>query len=166
MHFKCTSRLVLLAVSDGAVCLAANISYNFMGCILSVFVGGAVLPIAFALFWSGCTALGACVGTLMGGCLGIITWVVTAMKMYEEASVLSLQNNEPLLAGCCVGVGMAAIICTLLVSPACHLLTFLADVSLALFKHLCESSGHAEVLGGVIIACTRGWIVLSLHVEG
>ena len=82
-----------------------------MGVVLSVFVGGAVLPIAFVLFWSGCTALGACVGTITGGCCGIVAWVVTARKMYEEASVLSLQNNEPVLAGCCCGVGIAAIVC-------------------------------------------------------
>lgn len=95
---------------------AASISYNFMGVVLSVFVGGAVLPVSFVLFWGGCTALGACVGTLLGGICGVIAWVVTAQKMYVTVSVLSLQNNEPVLAGCCVGVGLAAIVCTAIVS--------------------------------------------------
>ncbi|DBA67694.1 TPA: urea active transporter, variant 2 [Trebouxia sp. C0005] len=115
----------LLAVSRSAVvvwgiiiglaccmCTGASISYNFMGVVLSVFVGGAVLPVSFVLFWGGCTALGACVGTLLGGICGVIAWVVTAQKMYVTVSVLSLQNNEPVLAGCCVGVGLAAIVCT------------------------------------------------------
>lgn len=87
-----------------------------MGVVLSVFVGGAVLPVSFVLFWGGCTALGACVGTLLGGICGVIAWVVTAQKMYATASVLSLQNNEPVLAGCCVGVGLAAVVCTAIVS--------------------------------------------------
>lgn len=95
---------------------AASISYNFMGVVLSVFVGGAVLPVSFVLFWGGCTAQGACVGTLLGGICSVIAWVVTAQKMYVTASVLSLQNNEPVVAGCCVGVGLAAVVCTVIVS--------------------------------------------------
>ena len=86
----CLSSLYHLA--DPCCVSAASISYNFMGTILSVFVGGAVLPVAFVLFWGGCTALGACVGTLTGGICGVVAWVVTAQKMYVSASVLSLQN--------------------------------------------------------------------------
>lgn len=122
--------------ADVHVYAAASISYNFVGSILSVFVGGAVLPIAFALFWSGCTALGACAGTLTGGCCGLIAWCVTSKKMYEEITVLSLQNNEPLLAGCCVGVGIAAIVCSLLVS---HRDLMEAATDLSWSRHGCMS---------------------------
>ena len=52
------------------MCTGAYISYNFMGCVLSVSAAGAVFPIFFSLLWNGCTAIGACVGTVAGALLG------------------------------------------------------------------------------------------------
>ena len=97
------------------MCTGAYISYNFMGVVLSVSAAGAVFPIFFSLLWNGCTCLGACVGTVCGGCSGLIAWLVTAKKMYEAPSVLSLQNNEPLLAGCCCSIFIGLIVAVTLV---------------------------------------------------
>ena len=98
------------------MCTGAYISYNFMGVVLSVSAAGAVFPIFFSLLWNGCTCLGATVGTVCGGCSGLIAWLVTAKKMYEAPSVLSLQNNEPLLAGCCCSIFIGLIVAVVLVS--------------------------------------------------
>lgn len=155
----------LYHLADACCVSAASISYNFMGTILSVFVGGAVLPVAFVLFWGGCTALGACVGTLTGGICGVVAWVVTAQKMYVSASVLSLQNNEPILAGCCCGVGIAAIVCIALVRyavvamPLCLLTPPFLHCSEPVFYGCCCME-HALQHGGCtaptacIILCT------------
>ena len=35
--------------------------------------------------------------------------------MYEAPTVLSLQNNEPMLAGCCCSIFMGLIVCVTLV---------------------------------------------------
>lgn len=48
------------------MCTGAYISYNFMGDVLSVSAAGAVFPIFFSLLWNGCTAVGACVGMVIG----------------------------------------------------------------------------------------------------
>ena len=53
-----------------------------------------------------------------GGASGLIAWTVTAKKMYESPTVLSLQNNEPMLAGCCCSMGMGLIVCVILVSAS------------------------------------------------
>ena len=98
------------------MCTGAYISYNFMGDVLSVTAAGAVFPIFFSLLWNGCTCLGATIGTITGGCCGIIAWLVTAKEMYEAPTVLSLQNNEPMLAGCCISIFMGLIVCVVLVS--------------------------------------------------
>lgn len=107
----------LIASGLCCMCTGAYISYNFMGDVLSVSAAGAVFPIFFSLLWNGCTCLGATVGTITGGCCGLIAWLVTAKKMYEAPTVLSLQNNEPMLAGCCISIGMGLIVCVILVSP-------------------------------------------------
>lgn len=119
-----------------------------MGTVLSVFVGGAVLPVAFVLFWGGCTALGACMGTLLGGICGVIAWVVTAQKMYVSASVLSLQNNEPVLAGCCCGVGIAAIVCIAIVSISTNLLVLVTQS-----WHVCRSCIHKHLHSACVSRC-------------
>ena len=106
----------LLASALCCMCTGAYISYNFMGDVLSVTAAGADFPIFFSLLWNGCTCLGATVGTISGGCCGIIAWLVTAKEMYEAPTVLSLQNNEPMLAGCCISIFMGLIVCVVLVS--------------------------------------------------
>lgn len=70
------SRLGVIAwgvIASGLCCMCtgAYISYNFMGCVLSVSAAGAVFPIFFSLLWNGCTAIGACVGTVAGRLLHV-----------------------------------------------------------------------------------------------
>ncbi|KAK4389118.1 Urea-proton symporter DUR3 [Sesamum angolense] len=53
----------------------AGVSLGWMYLAMGVFIGSAVIPIAFMLLWRKANATGAILGTVTGCLLGIITWL-------------------------------------------------------------------------------------------
>lgn len=57
--------------------------------LMGVLIGSAVIPIAYCLVWSKCTAKAAIIGAVSGLCLAVMSWLVTAKTLYGEISLAS-----------------------------------------------------------------------------
>ncbi|KAJ4838718.1 urea active transporter [Turnera subulata] len=77
----------------------AGVSLGWMYLAMGVFVGSAVLPVAFMLLWRKANALGAILGTTVGCVLGIITWLSVASIEYGRVNLDTTGRNAPMLAG-------------------------------------------------------------------
>ncbi|CAL5436022.1 unnamed protein product [Camellia sinensis] len=77
----------------------AGVSLGWMYLATGVFIGSAVLPIAFMLLWRKANAIGAILGTTIGCILGIITWLSVASVEYGRVNLDTTGRNAPMLAG-------------------------------------------------------------------
>ncbi|THG06300.1 hypothetical protein TEA_010056 [Camellia sinensis var. sinensis] len=77
----------------------AGVSLGWMYLATGVFIGSAVLPIAFMLLWRKANAIGAILGTTIGCILGIITWLLVASVEYGRVNLDTTRRNAPMLAG-------------------------------------------------------------------
>ncbi|GMQ03931.1 hypothetical protein CsSME_00049537 [Camellia sinensis var. sinensis] len=77
----------------------AGVSLGWMYLATGVFIGSAVLPIAFMLLWRKANAIGAILGTTIGCILGIITWLLVASVEYGRVNLDTTGRNAPMLAG-------------------------------------------------------------------
>ena len=99
-------------VSGGIACILMKLGlslgwvYLFMGII----IGSAVFPVAAALTWRRCSAVGAIAGALIGQWAAIITWLVTAKGLYGVADVKTTGEDYPMLAGNLVALFLSALI--------------------------------------------------------
>ncbi|CAA3025566.1 urea-proton symporter DUR3 [Olea europaea subsp. europaea] len=103
------SRCVVLAFGCFMGILAvilnkAGVSLGWMYLAMGVFIGSAVLPIAFMLLWRKANALGAILGTIIGCFLGIITWLTVTKVEYERVNLDTTGRNAPMLAGNLVSI--------------------------------------------------------------
>jgi len=84
---------------------AIGIDLGWLFLVMGLVIGGAVFPTAFAITWTGQTRAGAVNGCLTGLAAGVISWLVTASKLYGPLSVATTGMEYPTLAG-----NMAAVI--------------------------------------------------------
>ncbi|XP_047966802.1 urea-proton symporter DUR3 [Salvia hispanica] len=82
----------------------AGVSLGWMYLAMGVFVGSAVLPIAFMLLWRKANAKGAILGTISGCLLGITTWLTVAKVEYGRVNLDTTGRNAPMLAGNLVSI--------------------------------------------------------------
>ncbi|KAI7988934.1 Urea-proton symporter DUR3 [Camellia lanceoleosa] len=82
----------------------AGVSLGWMYLAIGVFIGSAVLPIAFMLLWRKANAIGAILGTTIGCILGIITWLSVASVEYGRVNLDTTGRNAPMLAGNLVSI--------------------------------------------------------------
>ncbi|KAL2517296.1 Urea-proton symporter DUR3 [Abeliophyllum distichum] len=82
----------------------AGVSLGWMYLAMGVFIGSAVLPIAFMLLWRKANALGAILGTIIGCFLGIITWLTVTKVEYGRVNLDTTGRNAPMLAGNLVSI--------------------------------------------------------------
>ncbi|KAG6387822.1 hypothetical protein SASPL_153016 [Salvia splendens] len=82
----------------------AGVSLGWMYLAMGVFVGSAVLPIAFMLLWRKANAKGAILGTISGCLLGITTWLTVAKVEYGRVDLDTTGRNAPMLAGNLVSI--------------------------------------------------------------
>ncbi|XVF57430.1 hypothetical protein PTKIN_Ptkin06aG0204700 [Pterospermum kingtungense] len=82
----------------------AGVSLGWMYLAMGVFIGSAVLPIAFMLLWSKANALGAILGTIFGCVLGIVTWLSVTSIEYGRVNLDTTGRNAPMLAGNVVSI--------------------------------------------------------------
>ncbi|KAL1552681.1 urea active transporter [Salvia divinorum] len=82
----------------------AGVSLGWMYLAMGVFVGSAVLPIAFMLLWRKANAKGAILGTVSGCALGITAWLTVAKVEYGRVNLDTTGRNAPMLAGNLVSI--------------------------------------------------------------
>jgi SSS family transporter len=82
----------------------AGVSLGWMYLAMGVFIGSAVMPVAFLLLWNKANAKGAMVGAICGMVLGITTWIVVAKVEYGRVTLGSTGKNAPMLAGNLVSI--------------------------------------------------------------
>ncbi|KAK6934877.1 Sodium/solute symporter [Dillenia turbinata] len=95
----------------------AGVSLGWMYLAMGVFIGSAVIPIAFMLLWSKANAFGAILGTITGCVLGIITWLSVTKIEYGRVNLDTTGRNAPMLAGNLVSIlagGIIHAICSFL----------------------------------------------------
>lgn len=95
----------------------AGVSLGWMYLAMGVFIGSAVMPIAFMLLWRKANAFGAILGTIVGCVLGIITWLSVTSVEYGRVNLDTTGRNAPMLAGNLVSIltgGAVHAICSFL----------------------------------------------------
>ncbi|CAM9695611.1 unnamed protein product [Phaeothamnion confervicola] len=96
----------VLAVALNEIGLSLGWVYLFMG----VVIGSAVLPVAFLMLWSKCTATGAWLGAVIGMICGFVSWIATASALEGEVTVDTLGMDYPMLTGNVIAIGMGGIV--------------------------------------------------------
>merc|ERR1711871_111769 len=87
--------------------------YVFMGNM----IGSAVIPVAMAITWKDCNAMGAIIGAWSGLFASLASWMITAAVMYCDVNYWSLFMDVPLLVGNLVAIlfsGLVALVLGLL----------------------------------------------------
>ena len=98
---------------------AIGLSLGFVYLMMGIFVGSAVMPIAFVLTWDKATAQGAITGAFAGQILAIITWIAVASTERAPSgdkgvvSIDTLGMNYPMLAGNVVAILSSGLICAI-----------------------------------------------------
>ncbi|CAN1143991.1 Urea-proton symporter DUR3 [Linum perenne] len=82
----------------------AGVSLGWMYLAMGVFIGSAVIPIAFMLLWRKANAKGAIIGTIVGCILGITTWLSVTSIEYGRIDLDTTGRNAPMLAGNLVSI--------------------------------------------------------------
>ncbi|KAL3498006.1 hypothetical protein ACH5RR_040738 [Cinchona calisaya] len=82
----------------------AGVSLGWMYLAMGVFIGSAVIPIAFMLLWRKANSFGAILGTVTGCFLGIITWLSVTKVEYGRVNLDTTGRNAPMLAGNLVSI--------------------------------------------------------------
>uniref|UniRef100_A0A803L6D0 Urea-proton symporter DUR3 n=2 Tax=Chenopodium quinoa TaxID=63459 RepID=A0A803L6D0_CHEQI len=103
------SRIIILAFGCFMGVLAvilnkAGVSLGWMYLAMGVFVGSAVMPIAFSLLWRKANSIGAILGVTIGCILGVITWVTVTKIEYGVVNLDTTGRNAPMLAGNLVSI--------------------------------------------------------------
>lgn len=88
----------------------AGVSLGWMYLAMGVFIGSAVIPIAFMLLWKKANAFGAILGTITGCLLGIITWLTVTKVEYGRVNLETTGRNAPMLAGNLVSILVGGVV--------------------------------------------------------
>lgn len=82
----------------------AGVSLGWMYLAMGVFIGSAVIPVAFLLLWRKANAKGAIAGSVIGMLAGVITWLTVTEVMYKRVNLDTTGRNAPMLAGNLVSI--------------------------------------------------------------
>ncbi|WFD44903.1 hypothetical protein MPSI1_003577 [Malassezia psittaci] len=109
----------LIMAIFGLIWHYAGISLGWLYLMMGIIVAPAVFPIFGTLTWRKTNPVGCVVGMLVGLCLGVLTWLVTAYGLYKEVSVTTTNAAYPTLAGNLVSICVSTIITVVwsLISP-------------------------------------------------
>jgi Na+/proline symporter len=82
----------------------AGVSLGWMYLAMGIFIGSAVMPVAFLLLWNKANAKGAMTGAIAGMLLGLTTWLVVTKVEYGRVTLDTTGRNAPMLAGNLVSI--------------------------------------------------------------
>ncbi|KAI3843511.1 hypothetical protein MKX03_016220 [Papaver bracteatum] len=82
----------------------AGVSLGWMYLAMGVFIGSAVLPIAFMILWRKANGIGAILGSIIGCILGVITWLTVTSVQYGRVNLDTTGRDAPMLAGNLVSI--------------------------------------------------------------
>lgn len=113
------SRVVILVfgVCMGIFGIALHhikIDLNFLYLSMGVFIGPAVVPVAYAICWGRASARGAISGALGGLVLGLTVWLTYGGTHENGLTVANLRRDQVMLAGNLVSIVSSAAICTII----------------------------------------------------
>ncbi|KAG6553369.1 hypothetical protein Mapa_005104 [Marchantia paleacea] len=89
----------------------AGVSLGWMYLAMGVFIGSAVMPVAFLLLWSKATATGAMTGCIVGCLAGVSTWLSVTKIEYGRVNLDTTGRNAPMLAGNLVSILVGGAVC-------------------------------------------------------
>ncbi|KAL3689745.1 hypothetical protein R1sor_016054 [Riccia sorocarpa] len=89
----------------------AGVSLGWVYLAMGVFIGSAVIPVAFLLLWSGATARGAIAGCIVGCLAGVTTWLSVTQIEYGRVNLDTTGRNAPMLAGNLVSILTGGAVC-------------------------------------------------------
>lgn len=112
-----------------------GLSLGFVYLMMGIFIGSAVMPVAFVLTWKDASASGAIAGAVVGQICGLITWIVCSLferdanGKHGTVDLDTLGENYPMLAGNVMAIGMSGIVCAVMskMNPQNFDLTTLKD---------------------------------------
>ena len=97
-----------------------GLSLGFVYLMMGIFIGSAVMPVAFVLTWKDASASGAIAGAVVGQICGLITWIVCSLferdanGKHGSVDLDTLGEDYPMLAGNVMAIGMSGIVCTVM----------------------------------------------------
>jgi len=112
-----------------------GLSLGFVYLMMGIFIGSAVMPVAFVLTWKDASASGAIAGAVVGQICGLITWIICSLferdanGKHGTVDLDTLGGNYPMLAGNVMAIGMSGIVCAVMskMNPQNFDLTTLKD---------------------------------------
>lgn len=88
-----------------------GVSLGFLYLAMGVFIGPAVVPVAYAICWGRASARGAISGAMLGLICGLTAWLGYGSS-FGGLSISNLERDEVMLAGNLVSIVSSGIICT------------------------------------------------------
>jgi hypothetical protein len=113
--------ILFWAVISGVLSIILNelkIGLGWVYLAMGNFIGSAVFPVAFALTWRNCSALGAMVGTWLGAGFSMLGWCLCAKRL-GDVNVDNLGDDFSMLTGNLIALFFSPIITVVisLISP-------------------------------------------------
>lgn len=109
--------IVVFGLLSGVLAIALhhiNVNLNFLYLAMGVFIGPAVIPVAFSIGWGRASAKGAIYGSMFGLICGLAVWFSYAASFPGGITISNLNEDEVMLAGNLVSISSSAIICTII----------------------------------------------------
>lgn len=113
------SRIVILSFGAlmgvfGIVLNHIGIRLNFLYLAMGVFIGPAVVPVAYSICWGRASAKGAIIGALSGLAFGLSVWFGYGSTFDGGITIENLRRDEVMLAGNLVSILSSGIVCTII----------------------------------------------------
>lgn len=89
-----------------------GVRLSFLYLAMGVFIGPAVVPVAYAICWGRASARGAISGAMFGLVCGLTVWLGYGSSFDGGLSIANLDQDEVMLAGNLVSIVSSGIICT------------------------------------------------------
>lgn len=90
-----------------------GVNLSFLYFATGVFIGPAVVPVAYSICWGRASSAGAISGALLGLVCGLGVWFGFGSSFDGGVSIDNLERNEVMLAGNLVSILSSGLICTI-----------------------------------------------------